>query len=86
MLYFKMKRFLLYITFSSGSPYSTAYNSWSFCDRSKLFAVLEWSVNCFSETCYFNLKFVLKKYQMKLFNKILMILQGVVENVTYMTP
>ena len=31
---------------------------------------------------YFNLKYVLKNYQMKLFNKILMILQGVVENVT----
>ena len=80
MLYFKMKRFLLYIMFSSGFSYSTAYNSWSFCDRSKLFAVLEWSV--LSETCYFNLKYVLKNYQMKLFNKILMILQNVVENVT----
>ena len=61
MLYFKLKRFLLYITFSSGLSYSTAYNSWSFCDRSKLFAVLEWSVNCFSETCYLNLEYVLKK-------------------------
>ena len=77
-----MKRFLLYITISSGLSYSTAYNSWSFCDRSKLFAVLEWSVNCLLETYYFNLKYVLKNYQMKLFNKILMILQGVVENVT----
>ena len=36
MLYFKMKRFLLYITFSSGSSNSTASNSWSFCDRNKL--------------------------------------------------
>ena len=60
MLYFKMKRFLLDIMFSSGSSYSTAYNSWSFCDRSKLFAVFEWSVNCLSETCYFNVKYVLK--------------------------
>ena len=60
MLYFKMKRFLLYITFSSWSSYSTAYNSWGFCDRIKLFAVLEWSVNCLLETCYFNLKYVLK--------------------------
>ena len=60
MLYFKMKRFLLDITFSSGSSYSTAYNSWSFCDRSKLFAVFEWSVNSLSEICYFNLKYVLK--------------------------
>ena len=82
MLYFKMKRFLLYITFSSGLSYSTAYNSWSFCDKSKLFAVLEWSINCLSETCYLNLKYELKNYQMKLFNKKLMILQGVVENVT----
>ena len=61
MLYFKMKRFLLYITFSSGSSYSKAYNSFSFCNRSKLFAVLECLVNCLSETCYFNLKYVLKK-------------------------
>ena len=61
MLYFKMKRFPFYITFSSGSSYSTAYNSWSFCDRSKLFAFLEWSVNCLSETCHINLKYVLKK-------------------------
>ena len=61
MLYFKMKRFVLYITFSSMLSYSTAYNSWSFCDRSKLFAALEWSVNCLFETCYFNLKYVLKK-------------------------
>ena len=30
MLYFKMKRFLLYITFSSGLSYSTAYNFWIF--------------------------------------------------------
>ena len=47
--------------FSSGSSNSTAYNSWSLCDRSKLFAVLEWSVNCILDTCYFNLKYVLKK-------------------------
>ena len=60
-VFFIMKRFLLYITFSSGSSYSTAYNSWSFCDRNKLFAVLEWSVNCLSETSYFNLKYILKK-------------------------
>ena len=86
MLYFKLKRFLLYITFSSWLSYSTAYNSWSFCDKSKLFAVLEWSVNCLSETCCFDLKYVLKNYQMKLFHEILMILQGVVENVTLMTP
>ena len=32
-----------------------------FCDRSNLFAVLEWSVNCLSETCYFNLKYLLRK-------------------------
>ena len=46
MLYFKMKRFLPYITFSSGLSYSTAYNS-CFLYRSKLFAVLlfAWSVN-----------------------------------------
>ena len=74
MLYFKMKRFLPYITFSSGLSYSTAYNSLSFCDRSKMFKVLKWSVNCLLETCYFNLKHLLKKYQMELFNKILMIL------------
>ena len=61
MLYFKMKRFLLYITFSSGLSYSTAYNYWSFCDRNKLFAVCEWSVKCLLEICYFNLKYVLKK-------------------------
>ena len=61
MLYFKMKRFLLCITFSSGLSYSTAYNSWSFCDRRKLFAVLEWSVNCPSETCYFDLNYLLEK-------------------------
>ena len=74
MLYFKMKRFLPYITFSSGLSYSTAYNSWSFFDRSKLFVILEWSVNCLSVTCYFYLKYLLKKYKMKLFNKISMIL------------
>ena len=74
MLYFKMKRFLPYITFSSGLSYSTAFNSFSFCDRSKLFAVLEWSVNCLLETCYFNLKRLLKNYQNKLFNKILIVL------------
>ena len=61
MLYFKLKRFLLYITFSSGLSYATAYNAWNFCDRSKLFVVLEWSVNCLSETCYLNLKYVFKK-------------------------
>ena len=77
-----MKRFLLYITFYSGSSYSTAYNSWNFFDRSKLIAVLEWSVNCLLEICYINLKYELKNYQMKIFNKILMILQGVFENVT----
>ena len=77
-----MKRFLLYVTFSSGLSYSTAHNSRSFCDRSKLFAVLKWSVNCLLETCYFNLKYLLKNNQMKLLNKILMILKGVVENVT----
>ena len=38
----------------SGLSYSTAYNSWSFCDKSNLFAVLEWSVNCLLGTCYFN--------------------------------
>ena len=58
MLYFKMKKILLYITFSSGLSYSTAYNSCSFCDRSKLFAVLEWSVNLHLDTCYLNLKYV----------------------------
>ena len=58
---FKMKRFLLYITFTSGSSYSTDYNSWSFCNRSKLFAVLEWSVNGLLETCFLNRRYVLKK-------------------------
>ena len=53
MLYFKMKRFLLYITLSSGSSYSTAYNSWNFYDKSQLFAVFEWSVNYLLDTCYF---------------------------------
>ena len=78
-----MKRFLLYITFSSGSSYSIAYNAWSFCDKSKLFAVLEWSVNYLSETCYYYSNICIEKnYQMKLFNNILIILQGVVENVT----
>ena len=73
MLYFKMKRVLPYITFSSGLSYSTAINSKSFCDRSKLFAVLEWSVNFLSKSCYLILKYLLN-YQMKLFNKILIIL------------
>ena len=86
MLYFKMKRFLLYITFSSGSSYSTAYNSWSFVIEASCLQFLECSVNCLLETCYFILRYVLKNYQIKLFNKILMILQGVVENVTLMTP
>ena len=61
MLYFKMKIFLPYITFSSGLSYSSAYNSSSICDKCKLFAVLEWSVNCLTETCYFNLKYFLRK-------------------------
>ena len=61
MLYFKIKIFLLYITFSLGSSYSTAYNSWTLCDRSKLFAALKWSVNSLLETCYANLKYALKK-------------------------
>ena len=34
------ERYLLYKTFYSGSSYSAAYNSYNFCDRSKLFAVL----------------------------------------------
>ena len=55
MLYFKLKMFLPYIMFSSGLSYSTAYNSKSVCDKSKLFAVLKWSVICRSEACYFNL-------------------------------
>ena len=54
-----MKRFLPYVMFSSGLSHSTSYIS--FCDRSNLFAVLEWSVNCLSETCYFNLKYLLRK-------------------------
>ena len=29
-------------------------------DRSKLFAVLNWSVNCVYDTCYFNLKYILR--------------------------
>ena len=81
MLYFKMKRFLLYTTLSSRSSYSKAYNSYSVCDRSKLFAVFEWPVNCLSATCYFNIKYVFKKLSNET-NRILMILQGVVENVT----
>ena len=79
MLYFKIKRFLPYITFSSRLSYSTAYNSYSFCDRSKLFAVLEWSVNCLSETFIFLSKIVIEKVikRKNLFNKILIILYGV---------
>ena len=60
MLYFKIKRYVFYIKFSSGLSYLTAYNSLSFCHKSKLFAVLEWSVNCLSDTFYFNLKYALK--------------------------
>ena len=61
MLYFIMKRFLLYITFSSGSSYSNANNSWSFVIEASCLQFLEWSVNCLFETCYFNLKYVLEK-------------------------
>ena len=62
MLHFKMKRFLPYITFSSGLSYSTAYNSCSFCDRIKLFAVSEWSVNCLSQTILNLSKIFIEKF------------------------
>ena len=30
------------------------------CDRSKLLALLKWLLNCILDTCYFNLKYLLK--------------------------
>ena len=38
------ERYLLYKTFYSGSSYSAAYNSYNFCDRSKLLAVLNFPI------------------------------------------
>ena len=37
---------LPYKIFYSGSTYSESYNSYNFCDRSKLFAALNLPVNC----------------------------------------
>ena len=61
MLFFKMKRFLPYITISSGLSHSTANNTKSFYDSSKLFADSERSVNCFVDIKYLNLEYLLRK-------------------------
>ena len=58
-----MKRSLPYKTFYSGSSYSAAYNSYNFCDRNKLFAVLNLPVNCPLGSWYFDIKYALKVYQ-----------------------
>ena len=50
---------LPYISFYSGSTYSTAYNSYNVCDRSKLFAVLKLPVDCLLGSWYFHLKCII---------------------------
>ena len=56
MLYFTMKRFLTYITFSSGLSHSTAYSSYSFCGRR--FGIVG---KLSFRDMYFNLKYILQK-------------------------
>ena len=53
---------LPYNTLYSGSSYS-ADNSYNFCDRSKLFAVLNLQVNCFLRSWYCGLKYAFNVYQ-----------------------
>ena len=59
-----MKMSLPYNTFYARSSYSTAYNYYNFCDRRKLFAVLNLPVNCPVRSWYCDLKYVFKVYQM----------------------
>ena len=51
-----MKRHLTYI-FNYGSSYCEAYNSYNFCDRHKLIAVLNLPVNCLLGSLYCDLKY-----------------------------
>ena len=50
-----------------------------------LLALLKRLLNCVLDTCYFNLKDLLKIYKMKLFYKY-QCFGGLVENVTKITP
>ena len=63
-----------YKTFYSGSSYSAAYNSYNFCDKSKLFAVLNLPNISRLESWCFDLKYALKVYQIKVLKKKSMIL------------
>ena len=56
----RMRRSLPYKTFHSGSSYSAANNSYNFCHRSKLFAVLNFPVNCLVWSLYGDLKYAFK--------------------------
>ena len=73
-----MKRSLPYKTFYLGSSYSAAHSSYHFCDRSKLFAVLNLPVNCLLGSWYCDVKYALQVYKMKVLKKKIMISQGVV--------
>ena len=57
---FSMKKYLPYNTFCSESSYSAAYTSYNFCNRSKLFAVLNLPVLCLVESWYFVFKICIK--------------------------
>ena len=60
------KRQLCYKTFDRGSSYSTAYNSYNFCHRSKLLAVLKLPVNCLLWSWYSDTEYASNAHQMKL--------------------
>ena len=59
---FYMKRFLQYIPFFRGWHIQQLITPEAFCDRSKLFAVLKWSVNCLLETCYSLSEILIEKF------------------------
>ena len=64
-----MKMSLPYKILHSGSTYSEPYNSYNFCDRSKLFAAFNSPVNCLLGTWYCDLKCALKSCQMKVLKR-----------------
>ena len=70
-----MKMYLPYNTFYLGSSYSAANNSTNFVDRRKLFAVLNFQVNCLLWSWYCDLKYALnfQVHQMNVLKKKLMI-------------
>ena len=65
---------LPYTTFYSGSSCSAAYNSYNFCDKCKLFAVLNLPVNSLSWSWRSDLKYAFKVNRMNVLKKKSMIL------------